>query len=178
MNYLTLEFQKIFFGEHIILLSVLEIVFRTIFMYLYAVINVHLMDKRSMGQLSPFEVIIVIAMGTSVSDPMFYTHVPLFHGMVVISTIVFLERLLAKLAEKINILGKFLNGSPALLIKHGIIQEHELDKQDLSKDELFSLLRIKGIKNTGEVAYAYLEPSGSFSVITMEQKINGVSTIN
>lgn len=178
MAWCDFDFYRIFIGTDIILCPLLETIFRTGFMYLYTIINIRLMDKRSMGQLSSFEIIIIIALGTSVGDPMFYTHVPLIQAMIVISTIVLLERLISKLTEKSNLLERFLIGQPVLIIKNGILIAQNLKKQKVTKDELYSFLRIKGIKNLGEIEYAYLEPSGSISVIKAEKPIEGISTIN
>jgi uncharacterized membrane protein YcaP (DUF421 family) len=174
----TLDLYKIFIGESINLCPILEIIFRTSFMYFYTILNIRLMDKRSMGQLSSFDIIIIIALGTSVGDPMFYTHVPLIQAMVVISTIVLLERLLSKLIDKNKWIESFIVGNPVLIVKNGEPIFKALDQQSIALNELYSFLRIKGIKNLGEVEYAYLEPSGNISILKAEKPTQGLSTIN
>lgn len=160
------------------LTQLLQVAFRTSFMYLYAVLNIRLMDKRSLGMLSPFEFIIIIALGTSVGDPMFYTHVPLIQGMIVISTIVLMERIVSTFAERNKIIEKLLGGSPTMIIKEGKEIRSAMKKQNLTKEELCSALRIRGVKNIGQVEYAYLEPSGSISILLFENpKQDGQSTI-
>lgn len=123
------------------------------------------MDKRSMGLLNSFEVIIIIALGSAVGDPMFYRDIPLIQGMVVISLIVFLERVVSRLSTRFVSFEKLINGSPVLLIKKGSLQQNELVKQNISLFELNSMLRLHGIKDIHEVEMAYLEPSGSLSII-------------
>src|SRR5687768_8186714 len=91
------DFQRIFLGD-LPLEFALEVAFRTAFMFAFTVILVRLLGKRGMGQLSPFELVIIIALGSSVGDPMFYPDVPLFHAMVVVTVIVISQRALVRLA--------------------------------------------------------------------------------
>lgn len=172
-----LNFYQIFLGDHTInLCPILEIIFRTSFMYFYTILNIRLMDKRSMGQLSPFEIIIIIALGTSVGDPMFYTHVPLLQAMIVISTIVLVERFISKLIDKSSWAETFMVGNPVLLIEHGEPNHKALDKQSISMNELCSFLRIKGVSDIGQVEYAFLEPSGNISVLLAQNPKKSLST--
>lgn len=171
-----LDFYSIFIGSSTFA-QLAEMVFRTGFMYVYTVLNIRLMDKRSLGMLSPYEFIIIIALGTSVGDPMFYTHVPLIQGMLVTSTIVFMERFISLLTEKSRFWENVMEGKPALIIKNGIVIEPTLKQQKFSTEELLSALRIKGIRNIGQIAYAYIEPSGNISVIKAETAVEGVSTM-
>lgn len=178
MSYFNIDWYRIFIGETINLGPVLEIIFRTSFMYFYTILNIRLMDKRSMGQLSSFDIIIIIALGSSVGDPMCYTNVPLIQAMIAISTIVLVERILSKLTEKNELLQRFIIGNPVLIIKNGNLINNNLKKQNISLEELNSLLRLKGIKNIGEIECAYLEPSGNVSVIKAEKVSEGLSTVN
>ena len=47
-----------------------------------------MLGKRGMGELSPFELVIIVALGSAVGDPMFYADVPLVHGIIVITVVV------------------------------------------------------------------------------------------
>src|SRR5687768_2034691 len=93
-----MEFDRIFFGDLSVEL-VLEILLRTTVMYLYTLTLVRVLGKRGLGQLSPFDLVIIVALGAAVGDPMFYRDVPLIHGLIVISVVVGLERILVKITE-------------------------------------------------------------------------------
>jgi uncharacterized membrane protein YcaP (DUF421 family) len=54
-------------------------------MYLYALLLVRLLGKRGMGQLAPFDFVIIIALGSAVGYPMFYPDVPVLHAMAAIT---------------------------------------------------------------------------------------------
>jgi uncharacterized membrane protein YcaP (DUF421 family) len=169
------DVQRMFFGD-LPALFILEVAFRTSFMYLYTLAAARLIGKRGMGQLTPFEYIIVIALGSATGDPMFYPEVPLIHGIVVITSIVLLEKLLARLTQTRPRLEDALESVPTLLIKNGKIIEDSLQKSELSRQELFMQLRMNKIRNVGEVERAFLEPSGRISVFTHHANTAGEET--
>jgi len=163
---------RLFLGPDFTYFALFEVVFRTGFMYMYTILNVRLMDKRSMGMLSPFEIIIIIALGSAVGDPMFYKSVPLLPAMITISTIVLIERVIARIAIKNEFFERLLNGAPVLIIHNGVLLDDAMGRQNITKDEMYSLLRMRGVLHLADVELAYLEPSGSISII----KKDGVET--
>lgn len=175
----TLDLYRIFFGSGISFLYIAEVFVRTIFLYLYTLLNIRIMHTRSIGQLTPFELIIVIALGSAVGDPMFYHSVPLFHGMLVITITVLLENLITYISDRNSKVEAVLEGKPALIIERGTINEKNLIGQGFSKTDLLSRLRLHGIKNIGQVEYAFIETSGQLSIIQYapEQYKKGISTI-
>lgn len=156
-----------------------EIVVRTMIMYLFTVLVVRLMGKRGMGQIAPFEFVIIVALGSAVGDPMFYPDVPLLHAMVVLTTIVVLHRGLAWVTEGHEQMERFVEGAPARVIADGRILTESLDHEEVSRSELFSLLRQEGIEHLGEVRLGYLETSGRLSVFRLPDKEirQGLSTL-
>jgi uncharacterized membrane protein YcaP (DUF421 family) len=158
-----MEFDRIFFGDLSVEL-VLEIALRTTVMYLYTLGLVRVLGKRGLGQLSPFEMVIIVALGSAVGDPMFYSDVPLFHGIVVITVVVGLERLLVKVTERNQRIERLIESEPVLLVSDGNLLTDALDLEDLSEAEVFMGLRENGIEFLGEVRRAYIEPSGKISV--------------
>ena len=158
-----MEFDRIFLGDLTVDL-VLEIVLRTTVMYMYTLALVRVLGKRGLGQLSPFELVIIVALGSAVGDPMFYTDVPLAHGIIVITAVVALERTLVKLTERHKGVERLIESVPVLLVRDGVLLADALDQEDLSQNEVFMGLREKGVEYLGEVRRAYLEPSGHISV--------------
>jgi uncharacterized membrane protein YcaP (DUF421 family) len=158
-----MEFDRIFFGDLTVEL-VLEIVLRTAVMYLYTLGLVRVLGKRGLGQLSPFELVIIVALGSAVGDPMFYADVPLVHGIIVISAVVALERVLVKLTERNRRVERLIESIPVLLVRDGVLLAEALNQEDLSENEVFMGLRQQGVEFLGEVRRAYLEPSGQITV--------------
>ncbi len=164
-----MEFERIFLGE-LTWLAVGEIVLRTAVMYTYTLVLIRFLGKRGLSQLSPFELLIIVALGSAVGDPMFYPDVPLVAGMVVITGVVALEKVVVILTEKNRRLERLVESFPVLLVRDGVIQTETLDREQLSEDETRMRLRLEGVEFLGDVRRAYLEPSGQVSVFWQDPR--------
>ncbi|HUO46693.1 MAG TPA: YetF domain-containing protein [Acidimicrobiia bacterium] len=155
----------------------LEIVVRTGVMYLFTLALIRLLGKRGTGQLSPFELVIIVALGSAVGDPMLYGDIPLLHGMVVITAVVGLERVLVLITEHSKFLARILESEPCLMVKDGEVVATALKDEAFSEAELFMALRMKGIEQLGEVRLAFLEPAGQLSVFRFDPPRQGRSIL-
>lgn len=141
-----------------------EVVFRTTFMFVYTLLLVRITGKRGLGELSPFELLMVVALGSAVGDPMFYADVPLLHAMAVVTVIVLLQRGVAVLMDHSEPIERFIESTSSRLVVDGVVDVEELTGEHISRDELFMLLREEGVEQLGQVKRAYLEPTGRVSV--------------
>jgi uncharacterized membrane protein YcaP (DUF421 family) len=155
--------QRILFGE-IPALFLLEIIFRTVVLYLYTLGVLRLIGQRGMERLSSFDFAIVIAMGSAVGDPMFYPNIPLIHGMVVVTTILAIERGLGLITKRDSAVESVLEGVTLRAVHEGCIEADFMKESVLSKYELFMKMREHGARQLGEVEVAYLELDGGYSV--------------
>jgi len=146
----------------------LEIVLRTMIMYVYTLAVVRILGKRGLGHLSPFELVIIVALGSAVGDPMFYADVPLLHGIIVITVVVALQRVLEELTERSARVEAVLESRARRLVTAGVVDEEALNAEKLTEVELFSALREREIEHLGQVKLAYLEPSGVVTVFKVE----------
>jgi uncharacterized membrane protein YcaP (DUF421 family) len=158
------DLQRMFLGDKTSVLVFLEIAFRTIVMYAYTLMFARFVGKRAIGQISPFEFILVIAIGSAAGDPMFYLNVPLLHGMTVMSVVILLHRLMGYATARSERMENLVEGNALLLVKDGEVVEGAVTAYTISRRELFMSLREKGVQDVGEVEKAYLEPSGRLSV--------------
>lgn len=157
------DLRRIFLGEEP-LWFLAEVVFRTAFMFVYTLLLVRITGKRGLGELSPFELLMVVALGSAVGDPMFYADVPLLHAMAVVTVIVLLQRGVAVLMDHSEPVERFIESTSSRVVVDGVVDTQTLLKEHFSRDELFMLLREEGVEQLGQVKRAYLEPSGRISV--------------
>jgi uncharacterized membrane protein YcaP (DUF421 family) len=158
-----MEFERIFLGD-LSWSTVLEILLRTAVLFSYTLVLIRLVGKRGLGQLSPFELLIIVALGSAVGDPMFYPDVPVVSGLLVITAVVGLERFLVLITERNRTIERLAESSPVCVVADGRLVEEAVDKENLSKDEISMLLRLAGVENLGDVRRAFLEPTGKVSV--------------
>jgi len=159
-----LNWHRIFIGDQP-LMFYLEIAFRTVFIFIYAVLLIRFMGKRGSRSLSAFENVVIIAMGSATGDSLFYPQVPLLYAMLVITLIVGCSRLTQYLQVRFQPFNTFIDGYPILMVEEGRIVESGLELGRLRREELFGMLRCEGLITTSNVKLAYLERSGQLSII-------------
>jgi uncharacterized membrane protein YcaP (DUF421 family) len=147
-----------------------EILLRTTIVYFFALFVVRTIGKRGMGQLAPFDFVIIIALGSAVGDPMFYPDVPLLHALVAITAIVVLTQGVTRVTQRSKRIQDLLSATAARLIRDGVMDLAAMRQEGIARTELFEALRTIGIEHLGEVERAYLEPSGKISVFRQPQE--------
>lgn len=142
----------------------LEIGLRTAVMYAFVLLIVRLLGKRGMGQLAPFDFVIVIALGSAAGDPMFYPDVPLLHALVAITAIVLFTRGLVHLTQRSQRLKDFVSATTTRLVCDGVMDLAAMEREGIGRSELFQALRANGLEHLGQAERAYLEPTGRISI--------------
>ncbi len=160
------ELSRLFLGEaetaHA--LFFVEIVFRTTVMYLYTIFLARMVGHDAIGQIGPFEFVLVIAVGSAAGDPMFYPDIGLLQGILVITVVIVLHRVTGALLQRSKKAESIVEGDPTLVVEAGKIVESSLGSGGLSERELMALLRIEGVRDVGEIERAYFENNGRISV--------------
>lgn len=171
------DWQRIFFGVQPALFF-LEIVLRVFLVYAFAMIMLRLTGKRGQAQMSRFELVLVIALGSATGDTMFYPEVPILYAWLIIALMVGLDRLLNELQFHFKAINTFLAGDPRMMLKHGVILEESLHPEQIRRDEFMALLRQQNVENTGELKYVFLEETGGLGIIKYDRdkQLAGEST--
>ena len=164
------DWQRLFMGEDGSWLFLLEVVFRTVVMYGILLLFFKMTGKTGIKQLSVFDLILIIGLGSAAGDPMFYQEVPLLHALVVFITILALYLGINKLTQKSHKLDVYLEGDADLVIENGVVNYTQLCSDGLTTHQFYSELRLKGISQLGQIRVAYLEFSGEISVFFLEDE--------
>lgn len=141
-----------------------EISLRTLIMYLIILIGLRLLGKRGVKQLSIFELVVIISLGSAAGDPMFYKEVGLAVPVVIFTVIVCCYKLTTYLTAKSTKIDDLIEGKCTYLIEDGEFSIENFSKETLAHDEFFSELRQYSISHLGQVETAVLETSGNLSV--------------
>ncbi|HWQ75752.1 MAG TPA: DUF421 domain-containing protein [Syntrophomonas sp.] len=134
-------------------------------MYFLAMIMIRILGKRALGELGPFDFVVMTGVGDTVISVALDKSMPLTEGIVVLATLAFLEYVVGFLSLKNGRLSNLLNGKPVVLIENGKIIKKNLAREKFNVDDLMQELRQKGISEIGEVERGILEACGGFSVI-------------
>jgi uncharacterized membrane protein YcaP (DUF421 family) len=147
----------------------LEIIFRTTVIYMVVLLGVRLSGKREVGQMTPFDLTLLLLISNAVQNAMTGPDTSLIGGVVAALVLLTLNYLVAELSGTNRRFRKFVEGQPTLLIHKGnIIMEH-MAKERVSMDELERALREHGICTYHDVALGVLEVDGSISCLKFDE---------
>ena len=138
---------------------------RTGVIYLLVLIGVRLSGKREVGQMTPFDLTLLLLLSNSVQNAMTGPDTSLLGGAVAAATLLILNSLIGNLSGVNRHFRRLIEGQPALLVHDGKVIESHMAREHVSMDELQRALREHGIAGVPDVALAVLEVDGSISVL-------------
>jgi uncharacterized membrane protein YcaP (DUF421 family) len=143
----------------------LEIVLRTVLAISILFILTKILGKRQIAQLSYFEYITGISIGSIAAYVSLDLDANWYHGIIALgvwSAVVFG---LEYISIKSKIARDIIDGKGVVLIKEGKVLEDNLAKEHLTGDELLEQLRQKNVFKLADVEFAVLEANGKFNVL-------------
>ncbi|WP_294298496.1 YetF domain-containing protein [uncultured Chryseobacterium sp.] len=149
---------------------ILEIVLRTVIMFITIIIGLRILGKRGVKQLSIFELVVIIGLGSAAGDPMFYKEVGIISSIIVFAVIIFLYTVVTYLIAKNKKIEEMIEGKCICLIDEGEFSIENFKKENLGSDEFFAELRLNGVSHLGQVEKAIEESSGEISVFFYEDE--------
>ncbi|HEY6572177.1 MAG TPA: YetF domain-containing protein [Candidatus Eisenbacteria bacterium] len=143
----------------------LDIVVRCLVIYLTLLVGLRLMGKRQVGQLTPFDLLLLLLLSNAVQNAMIGPDTSLIGGLVAAATLFGLNFVVARVARSSGGAAKLLEGTPTLLIRDGDFLEEHLVREGISRSDILRALREHGVEDPSTVRSAILEVDGSISVL-------------
>jgi uncharacterized membrane protein YcaP (DUF421 family) len=145
--------------------TVLEITLRTSAVYVLVLVGIRLTGKREVGQMTPFDLTLLLLLSNSVQNAMTGPDTSLVGGAVAALVLLTLNFALAELSGMNRRFRRMIQGQPTLLVHNGQCITSHLAREHISTDELNRALREHGVACTADAALAVLEVDGSISVL-------------
>jgi len=134
-----------------------------IFVALYLVVR--LLGKRELGQMTPFELIVLVVIGDLIQQGVTQNDFSLTGALVAVSTIAFWALVMSWASYLWPRAERLLEGEPRVIVRDGELIEGNLRRNRLTPSEIESEMRLTGISHIEDVAWAILEPRGKISFI-------------
>ena len=133
-----------------------EIVLRTAVIYGVVLLGVRISGKREVGQMTPFDLTLLLLISNSVQNAMTGPDTSVIGGVAAAMTLLVLNYLVAELSGTNRRFRRMIQGQPTLLVHDGNVLAPHLAKEHVSMDELQRALREHGINSYHDVALAVL----------------------
>ena len=142
-----------------------DIVLRTAAIYAVILVGLRLAGKREMGQMTVFDLVVLLLIANAVQNAMVGPDTSLLGGVLAAAALLVLNAVLAGLRLRWPQLRRAIEGSPTLLVLHGAVLTEHLRREGLDPETLEAALREHGVAEVADVEMAVLEIDGSISVV-------------
>src|SRR3954469_12756397 len=140
-----------------------ELILRSSLVYLFLVIILRISGKRQVGQLAPFDLVLLLVLSNAVQNSMNGGDNSLTGGLISAATLIAFNYLVGFATFRSKRLEALIQGRPELLVHNGKLYEEVLTRAQLTRHELNAALRQAGCGCVEEVHTAVLENNGSIS---------------
>ena len=141
------------------------IVLRTTAIYLVILVGLRLAGKREVGQMTVFDLVVLLLIANAVQNAMVGPDTSLTGGILAAAVLLVVNMLIAQLRLRWPRLRRLVEGTPTILISHGEVVTSHLRREGIDEETLEAALREHGVTEISAVEMAVLEIDGSISVI-------------
>jgi len=142
-----------------------RIIITTLLAYVSIVLILRISGKRTLAKMNAFDLVVTVALGSSLASIGLSKSVKLVDGLAGIITLVGLQYLIAWASVRFKIVQKLVKSDPRLLFHKGNYLETALRDERVTESEVQTAARNQGFLSMQQVAAVVLETDGSFSVM-------------
>ncbi|MBB5859582.1 DUF421 domain-containing protein [Xanthomonas arboricola] len=142
-----------------------EFVLRAVAVYTVVLLLTRMTGKRALGQSTPFDVLLIVLLGTAVQNSLIGKDVSLLGGMILAATLLVLNWLVGMATARSRRIDIWVQGTPALLARGGEIYWKELVRHNVSYADFEVAKRKADCRDDADIDMAILETSGEISIL-------------
>lgn len=142
-----------------------ELAVRATGIYLAVLFALRLFGKREVGQFTLIDLVLILLLANAVQPAMTGPDTSLTGGLVIIATLVVVNRAIAFARAKIPFVQRLVESAPTTLARDGAWVPGALNKEELSEEDVTMALREHGLTDVSEVKLAVLEGDGMVSIV-------------
>lgn len=145
--------------------GLLRVVVVTMLAYAALVLILRLAGKRSLAKLNAFDLIVTVALGSTLATVLLTKDVALAEGVLAFAMLAALQWLVARASIHWRWFRDLVRSEPRLLLRDGAYQDAALREERVTRGEVAAAIRRSGKGRVDDVAAVVLETDGSLSVI-------------
>lgn len=147
-------------------ISVGEFIIRAAVVYLVLFLLLRFIGKKHVGQLSPFDLVVLLIISETVDGSLIGNDGSLIGGLISAATLVLIVQLVGYITWKSKKAARFIEGRPRVLVRRGQVNSEILNKEQITRSELIEALRHEGTCSLTNVRFAVLENDGTITIGT------------
>jgi uncharacterized membrane protein YcaP (DUF421 family) len=145
-------------------MSVWEFVLRTAIVYLFLFGLLRLGGKKHVGELTPFDLVVLLILAETVQGSMMGDDKSLIGGLIAATTLFAIVYIVNYMSWRSKKAERLFEGTPTVLVRNGHVLRDALEQEHVTHSELVEALRREGCTSLSRVRFAVLENDGSITV--------------
>jgi uncharacterized membrane protein YcaP (DUF421 family) len=143
-----------------------EFVLRASIVYFILLAMIRVSGKRTMGQFTPFDMLLVVLLGNAVQNALLGKDTSVGGGLLLAATLIALNWLVGLVSARSPKVEAMIEGSPVLLARDGKVYRDVLRRELISRADFDKALREAGCTEVDEIRSAVLETNGHITIDT------------
>lgn len=141
-----------------------ELVLRALATYVFMIVLLRLTGKRQVGQLAPFDLVLLLVLSNAVQNSINGGDNSLVGGFISAISLVAANYTLGLLTYRSKRIAGLVEGRPQVLVHNGHLYADVMRKEKVTQHELDAALRAAGVACVEHVHFAILENNGQITV--------------
>lgn len=133
--------------------------------YVGLVVLLRISGKRTLSKLNAFDLIVTVALGSTLATVLLSRDVPLIEGLLAFALLIFAQYIITALSVHSAFIRRIVKSEPRLLFYGGRMLEDALRSERVTEKEVLAVARSSGYADMNEVGAVVLETDGSFNVL-------------
>lgn len=144
----------------------MDSVINAVVVYVLLRLIIGLTGRRNLGQLTAFELVLLIVIGGAVQRALVGDDPSLTNACIIVATLIGLDLLVSWIARRSHVFSRVAQGVPLIVVENGRPLARRLHRVQLSEDDVMAAARRHhGLTTIDEVKYAILEANGEISIV-------------
>ena len=143
----------------------METVLRVIVAYVFIVIGLRLVGKRSFGSLSPADLVVLMLIPEFFQQSISREDFSMTNALIATSTLLIGVVIIDTIGYRFPRFGSVIAGEPVTVVSHGTLHADRMDRERISPDEILDAMHRAGLERMEQVKWAVLYPDGVVAVV-------------
>lgn len=142
-----------------------EFILRAVVVYTVVLGMVRLSGKRALGQITPFDVLLIVLLGNAVQNALLGKDTSLGGGLLLAATLILLNYGVGWLTTRSRRAETLVEGEPVLIARDGKLLASVLRREMVTRADFEAALRQQGCLDVRDVDMALLEINGHITIV-------------
>jgi uncharacterized membrane protein YcaP (DUF421 family) len=151
--------------DHPDLQGSLVIAAKNLVVYAFLILGLRVLGKRELGQMNPYDLVLIVVLGNSVQNAMMNNNNSLAGGLIAATTLLVVNRIFTIVVRRSRRLEQLMVGHPVLIVSEGRVITAHMQREGITMEQLEQALREHGFCRAREARMCVLEVDGSISVV-------------